>query len=47
MRDAAAAAWMLTLAADTTNGGLAVTGTGEANKTIRWVARVLSAEVTA
>jgi hypothetical protein len=46
-RDAGAAAWTLTLAADTTNGGLAVTGTGEANKTIRWVARVQSVEVTA
>lgn len=46
-RDAAAAAWRLTVEADTTNGGLGVSGTGEANKTIRWVARVLSAEVTA
>jgi hypothetical protein len=47
MRDAAAAGWTLTLAADTTNGGLAVTGTGETNKTIRWVARVMGVEVTA
>jgi hypothetical protein len=47
LNDAAAAAWRLTLAADTSNGGLAVQGTGEANKTIRWVARALSAEVTA
>lgn len=45
--DAAAAAWRLGLSADTTNGGLAVTVTGEANKTIRWVARVLSVETTA
>ena len=45
--DAGAAGWTLTLSADTTNGGLAVTATGEANKTIRWVARVLSVEVTA
>jgi hypothetical protein len=44
---AGAAAWRLTLEADTTLGGLAVSGTGETNKTIRWVARVLSAEVTA
>lgn len=44
---AAAAGWRLTLDADTTLGGLAVTGTGEANKTIRWVARILSVEVTA
>ncbi|MCX8135211.1 MAG: hypothetical protein N3D18_14770 [Roseococcus sp.] len=47
MRDAGAAGWTLTLAADTTNGGLAITGTGEANKTIRWVARAMSIEVTA
>ena len=47
IRDAGAAAWLLTLAADTTNGGLAISGTGEANKTIRWVCRVLSVEVTA
>lgn len=45
--DAAATAWRTGLAADTTNGGLAVTVTGEANKTIRWVARLLSAETTA
>lgn len=44
---AATAGWRLTLDADTTLGGLAVTGTGEANKTIRWVARILSVEVTA
>jgi hypothetical protein len=29
------------------HGGLAVTATGEANKTVRWVARVLSVETTA
>ena len=45
--DAAAAAWRITLAADATAGGLAVSATGEANRTIRWVTRVLSAEVTA
>jgi hypothetical protein len=44
---AATAGWRVTLAADTTNDGLSVLGTGEVNKTIRWVARVLSAEVTA
>ena len=42
--DAGAAAWRVGLAADTTNGGLAVNATGEANKTINWVARVLSIE---
>ncbi|HYZ32443.1 MAG TPA: glycosyl hydrolase family 28-related protein [Crenalkalicoccus sp.] len=44
LNDAAAAAWRLTIAADTTNGSLAVSGTGEANKTLYWVARVLSVE---
>ena len=41
---AAAAAWRITVAADTSNGGIAVSGTGEASKTINWVARVLSVE---
>jgi hypothetical protein len=44
MNDSAAAAWRLTLDADTTNGGIAISGTGEANKTVNWVARVLSVE---
>lgn len=44
INDAAAAAWRLTLAADTAQGGLAVSGTGEANKTVNWVARLLSVE---
>ena len=43
--DVAAAGWRLSVAADTANGGLAVSGAGEANKTIFWVARILSAEV--
>lgn len=38
--DAAAAAWRLAVAADTTNGALAITGTGEANKTVSWTATV-------
>ncbi len=42
--DAAASAWRLTLDADTTNGAIAVSGTGEANKTVNWVARLLSVE---
>lgn len=46
-RDAGAAGWTIAFAADTTNGGLAITATGEANKTIRWVARVTGVEVTA
>ncbi len=43
--DAGAAAWRLAIAADTANGGIAVSGAGEANKTVYWVARVLSVEV--
>jgi hypothetical protein len=45
--DSAAALWRATATADTTIGGIAVAVTGEANKTIRWVARALSVEVTA
>ncbi|WP_207538551.1 hypothetical protein [Sabulicella rubraurantiaca] len=44
--DAAAAGLRVSVAADSTNGGLALTATGEAGKTIRWVARVLAVEVT-
>ncbi|MBY0336217.1 MAG: hypothetical protein K2X11_06360 [Acetobacteraceae bacterium] len=40
-------AWRCSVAADTSLGALAVTVTGEAGKTIRWVARILSTEVTA
>ncbi|MDI3309380.1 MAG: glycosyl hydrolase family 28-related protein [Acetobacteraceae bacterium] len=43
--DAGATAWRLAVAADTANGGIAVSGTGEANKIINWVARVMSVEV--
>lgn len=39
--------WRITLAADSTNGGLAITVTGEAGKTISWVARVSTTEVVA
>ncbi|CAA9221111.1 MAG: hypothetical protein AVDCRST_MAG27-478 [uncultured Craurococcus sp.] len=44
LNDAAAAAWRLILDADTATGGLAISGTGEASKTINWVARLLSIE---
>ena len=37
--------WRVSASADTTNGGLSVTVTGEAAKTIRWVARVMAVEV--
>jgi hypothetical protein len=40
------AAWDVALAADTTNGGLTITCTGAAAKTISWVARVQTVEVT-
>jgi hypothetical protein len=39
-------AWDCNVTADATNGGLAFTVTGEANKTIRWVATVWTTEVT-
>jgi hypothetical protein len=38
-------AWRLALAADTTNGGIAVTGTGAAATTINWSARFANLEV--
>jgi hypothetical protein len=44
--DAGAATWVAAITADTTNGGLAVTCTGQASTTIRWVAKLESTEVT-
>jgi hypothetical protein len=44
--DAGAATWVVAITADTTNGGLAVTVTGQASTTIRWVAKLESTEVT-
>ena len=41
-----ASAWVVTATADTTNGGLAITVTGAASTTIRWVARLETCEVT-
>jgi hypothetical protein len=43
---AGATAWLIALTADTTNGGLAVTVTGAASTTIRWVCRAETCEVT-
>lgn len=40
-------AWRLTVDADTTNGGMAISITGEASKTIRTVVRLMDVEVTA
>ena len=45
-QDAGASAWVLAITADTTNGGLAVTVTGAAATTIRWVCKLESVEVT-
>jgi hypothetical protein len=44
--DAGAATWTLTATADTTNGGITVTATGQAATTIRWVARCTTSEMT-
>lgn len=44
--DAGAAAWVVAVTADTTNGGIAVTVTGAAATTIRWVCRVFTTEMT-
>lgn len=43
--DAGASTWTLAVAADTTNGGLAITATGQAATTIRWNAEVRTTEV--
>jgi hypothetical protein len=44
--DAGAVTWIVALTADTTNGGLAVTVTGAAATTIRWVAQIRTTEMT-
>lgn len=44
--DAGAATWALTATADTTNGGLAITFTGQASTTIRVVAQIRTTEMT-
>lgn len=44
--DAGAATWDITISADTTNGALAVSVTGQAATTIRWTCRLESTEVT-
>jgi hypothetical protein len=41
-----ATAWTIAITADTTNGGLAITVTGVAATTIRWVAKLETTEVT-
>ena len=44
--DAGAATWSITATADTTNGALAITVTGQASTTIRWVAQIRTTEMT-
>jgi hypothetical protein len=44
--DAGASAWTIAVTADTTNGGLAVTFTGQAATTIRTVAQIRTTEMT-
>ena len=44
--DAGASTWALTATADTTNGGLAITFTGQAATTIRTVCKIETTEVT-
>jgi hypothetical protein len=44
--DAGASTWAITATADTTNGGLAITFTGQASTTIRCVAKLETTEVT-
>jgi len=44
--DAGAAAWTVAVTADTTNGGIAVTVTGAAATTIRWVCKINTTEMT-
>jgi len=44
--DAGASTWTVTALADTTNGGLKITVTGQASTTIRWVAKIETTEMT-
>jgi hypothetical protein len=44
--DTGASTWTVTATADTTNGGLAITVTGQASTTIRWVCKVETTELT-
>mgnify|MGYP006274656465 CR=1 FL=1 len=44
--DAGAAAWTVTVTADTTNGGIKVEVTGAASTTIRWVCKINTTEMT-
>jgi len=45
-QDAGASAWTIAITADTTNGAIAVTVTGAASTTIRWMAKIETTEMT-
>ena len=45
-QDVGAVTWVLAVTADTTSGGIAVTVTGQAATTIRWVVQIETTEVT-
>lgn len=45
-QDAGASTWTIAVEADTTNGGLKVTVTGQASTTIRWVCKIETTEMT-
>jgi len=45
-QDSGASTWAIAITADTTNGGLSITVTGQASTTIRWVAQIRTTEMT-
>ena len=45
-QDAGASTWVIAITADTTNGGIRVTVTGQAATTIRWVCKIETTEMT-
>ena len=45
-QDAGASTWIIAITADTTNGGLRVTVTGQLATTIRWVCKIETTEMT-
>jgi hypothetical protein len=45
-QDAGASTWVIAITADTTNGGIRVTVTGQAATTIRWVSKIETTEMT-
>jgi hypothetical protein len=45
-QDAGASTWVIAITADTTNGGLRVTVTGQLATTIRWVCKIETTEMT-